>query len=262
MKRLFSLLLTLALTFVLVGCGTKTTAKPAEKTTEKPTQATTTEAQTKVYSYEEYIALKDGTQNVTIESYIQAKTSVWEKINLYLVDNNGGAYYVYDLPIDQTKYDEFAIGKKIRVTGTKTSWSGEVELIDATYEFLEGTYIAEAQDLTQKFSDVNELLKKQNVFAKFEGLTVTASKDAEGNDVAWLYKWNGSGEEGDDLYFNVTLGETTYSFLVESYLCDKDSDVYKAVKALTVGAKVNIEGFLYWYNNPQMHVTKVTVIPA
>jgi hypothetical protein len=93
-----------------------------------------------------------------------------------------------------------------------------------------------------------------------EGTAVV--KDAEGNDVAWLYKWNGSGEEGDDLYFNVTLGETTYSFLVESYLCDKDSDVYKAVKALTVGAKVNVEGFLYWYNAPQMHVTKVTVIPA
>ena len=36
-----------------------------------------------------------------------------------------------------------------------------------------------------------------------------------------------------------------------------DSDVYKAVEALKVGDKIDIEGFLYWYDNAQTHVTAV-----
>ena len=32
------------------------------------------------------------------------------------------------------------------------------------------------------------------------------------NDVAFLYKWDGSGQEGDDLYFNVSLDGANFSF--------------------------------------------------
>jgi hypothetical protein len=46
---------------------------------------------------------------------------------------------------------------------------------------------------------------------------------------------------------------------VESYLCDKDSDVYKAVEELQVGDVVDLEGFLYWYEGPNPHITSVTV---
>ncbi len=85
------------------------------------------------------------------------------------------------------------------------------------------------------------------------------SKDAEGNDVAFLYKYNGSGEDGDDLYFNVSYNGKTYQFLVESDLCNKDSEVYKAVKSLKIGDVIDLEGFLYWYNGVNPHITKVTV---
>ena len=103
----------------------------------------------------------------------------------------------------------------------------------------------------------DDLIKSQNMFVAFKGMTVEASKDADGNDVPFLYKWNGSGQDGDDLYFNVSVNGKTYTFTVESYLCDKSTDVYAAVKALKVGDKIDMEGFLYWYEGVNPHITSV-----
>ena len=129
-------------------------------------------------------------------------------------------------------YEKLVPGVKIRVTGYKSEWSGEVELMDATFEFVEGAdeYIAPAVDVTDLLG-TDELIDHQNQHVTFTDLTVEAAgQDADGNDVAYLYNYDGSGSEGDDLYFNVSSNGETYTFLVESYLCDKDSDVYKAVK--------------------------------
>ena len=72
---------------------------------------------------------------------------------------------------------------------------------------------------------------------------------------------DGSGKAGDncDLYFNVSDGTGTYTFTVESYLCDQDTDVYNTVTNLKVGDKIDVSGFLYWYNGLQPHVNSVTV---
>ena len=102
----------------------------------------------------------------------------------------------------------------------------------------------------------DELIDYQNQFVSFKGMTVEAAND-DGD--AFLYKWDGSGTEGDDLYFNVSLDGNTYTFTVESYLCDKDSDVYKAVQNLKVGDVVDMEGFLYWYEGVNPHITSVSV---
>lgn len=105
----------------------------------------------------------------------------------------------------------------------------------------------------------DELIDHQNELVSFKGMTVEAAgQDADGNDVAYLYNYDGSGSEGDDLYFNVSLNGETYTFTVESYLCDKDSDVYKAVEALNIGDKIDMEGFLYWYEGVNPHITSVT----
>ena len=90
-------------------------------------------------------------------------------------------------------------------------------------------------------------------------MTVSASKDADGKDVAYLYNYDGSGTQGDDLYFNVDLDGNTYTFTVESYLCGKDTDVYKAVENLKVGDTIDCDGYLYWYNGVNPHITNVTV---
>ena len=86
-----------------------------------------------------------------------------------------------------------------------------------------------------------------------------AGKDADGKDVAFLYNWDGSGSDGDDLYFNVSYNGETYTFTVESYLCDNSTDVYKTVTSLEIGQTVDMEGFLYWYEGANPHITSVTV---
>ena len=93
-----------------------------------------------------------------------------------------------------------------------------------------------------------------NKFVSFKGMTVEAYND-KGD--AFNYKWDGSGKQGDDLYFKVSVGGKTYTFTVESYLCGKDTDVYKAVEALKVGDKIDMEGFLYWYEGANPHITSV-----
>ena len=105
----------------------------------------------------------------------------------------------------------------------------------------------------------DELIDHQNELVSFKGMTVEAAgQDADGNDVPFLYNYDGSGSEGDDLYFNVSYNGETYTFTVESYLCDKDTDVYKAVEALQIGDKIDMEGFLYWYEGVNPHITSVT----
>ena len=116
-------------------------------------------------------------------------------------------------------YEKLVPGVKIRVTGYKSEWSGEVELMDATFEFVEGAdeYIAPAVDVTDLLG-TDELIDHQNQHVTFTDLTVEAAgQDADGNDVPYLYNWDGSGSEGDDLYFNVSSNGETYTFLVESF---------------------------------------------
>ena len=168
------------------------------------------------------------------------------------------APFMYNMACTEAEFALLVPGTKIKVTGYKAEWAGEVEIIDATFEIIAGaTYVAEALDVTALL-DTDELIKRQNMFVSFKGMTLEASKDADGNDVAFLYKWDGSGQDGDDLYFKVSIDGKTYSFTVESYLCDKNSEVYQAVKALKIGDKIDLEGFLYWYEGVNPHITSVT----
>ena len=132
--------------------------------------------------------------------------------------------------------------------------------MDATFEIEEGNYVAEPVDVTT-YLGLDELVDFQNQYVTFKGMTVEAAgQDDAGNDVAFLYNWDGSGQEGDDLYFNVSLDGATYTFTVESYLCDSESEVYKAVKELKIGDKVDMEGFLYWYEGVNPHITSVKAV--
>ena len=91
----------------------------------------------------------------------------------------------------------------------------------------------------------------------FRGMTVEPSRDADGKDAVFLYQWNGSGSEGDDLYFNASVNGRICTFTVESSLCGKDSAVYKAVQGLKLGDRIDLEGFLYWYDGMNPHITAV-----
>ncbi|MGN1148222.1 MAG: hypothetical protein ACI4TB_07350 [Lachnospiraceae bacterium] len=247
MKKFTALLLTFALVFACAGCGSKGDSNDAADTKSEG-----------VMTYAEYIAADLETE-VVIEAYVQAKQSWWDnKATVYTQDKDG-AYFLYNMACSEEDYAKLVPGTKIKVTGYKSEWSGEVEIIDATFEIEEGSYIAEAEDVTALLG-TDELIDHQNEFVAFKGMTVEAAgQDADGNDVAFLYSWDGSGQDGDDLYFNVSYNGATYTFTVESYLCDNTTDVYNAVKGLNVGDTVDMEGFLYWYEGVNPHITSVTV---
>lgn len=247
MKKLFAVLMALALTLsftaVLAGCGS---GDDADKKSEG------------VMTYAEYIAAELDTE-VTVETYVQAKQSWWEdKATLYTQDKDG-AYFIYNAACSEADYAKLTPGTKIKVTGYKGEWAGEVEIMDATFVIEDGNFVASALDVTSLLG-TDELIKHQNEFVSFKGMTVESIKDADGNEFSFLYNWDGSGEDGSDLYFNVSLNGATYTFTVESYLCDNTTEVYNTVRGLAVGDKVDMEGFLYWYEGVNPHITSVTVV--
>ncbi len=253
MKKFLAILLTLVLAFAIVACNDVEEIKDNETDVETP--VTTPDPVEPVFdpaakgegvmTYAEYAAAELETQ-VVIEAYVQDNQSWWDnKITVYTQDPDG-AYFLYEMPCSEEDAAKLTKGTKIKVTGYKAEWSGEVEIIDSTFEILDGTWVAEAEDLTSLLG-TDELINKQNVLAKFTGLTVANIS----------YK---DDEYDKDIYVDFTLGENTYSFCVENYHNGPDTDVYKAVQALQIGDVVDVEGFLYWYNGPNVHITAVSTV--
>lgn len=242
MKKTIALTLTLALVLSLTACG-----KGGNGGDDKKSEG--------VMTYAEYMAAALDSE-VVIETYVQAKQSWWEdKATLYTQDKDG-AYFIYNAVCSEADYEKLTPGTKIKVTGYKTEWSGEVEVAEgATIEIEDGNYVAPVTDVTDLLGK-DELIDHQNQFVSFKGMTVEAADDS---GAAFLYNWDGSGEDGNDLYFNVSKDGQTYTFTVESYLCDNSTEVYQAVKNLNVGDTVDMEGYLYWYEGVNPHITSVTV---
>ncbi len=208
-----------------------------------------------VMTHEEYAAAELDAE-VTVETYVQAKQAWWENKATIYTQAEDGAYFIYQLPCSEEDYAKLVPGTKIQVTGYKAAWSGEVEITDASFQILDGSFIAQPLDVTDLL-DSEELINHQNEFVSFKGMTVEASNE-EG--AAFLYNWDGSGthEGNSDLYFKVSKDGKTYSFTVESYLCDNTTDVYAAVENLKVGDVIDMEGFLYWYEGANPHITSVS----
>ena len=127
-------------------------------------------------TYAEYDAAELDT-GVTVETYVQGKQSWWDnKATLYTQDGDGG-YFIFEMPMSEEEYKKLTDGTKIKVKGFKSEWSGEIEIVDATYEIEEGNYIAEAKDVTDKLG-TDDLIKFQNQKVAFKGVTVEKADDS------------------------------------------------------------------------------------
>ena len=231
----------------------KETVEEAKETVEeKAEEVVEAAAELAVIDHAAYAAADLDTE-VLIETTVQATQSWWDdKITVY-AQSEDGAYFIYNMKCSQEDAAKLVPGTKIKVKGFKAEWSGEVEITDATFEFIDGEgYKAEAADVTDLLGK-DELIAHQNELVAFKGMTVEAYDE---NGAAFAYK--NAENKTDDLYFKVSKDGVTYDFCVEFYLCGQDTEVYKAVEGLKVGDVVDLEGFLYWYNGANPHITKVT----
>ncbi|MGX8703949.1 MAG: hypothetical protein ACSW8H_05820 [bacterium] len=254
MKKVLATVLAFTCAFALMGCGGNA---GSSTTTSTASSAQTTDDGKKsegVMTYAEYAAAELDSA-VTVETYVQAKQSWWDNKGTFYTQDKDGGYFIYEMPCTEDEYAKLTEGTKIKVKGYKSEWSGEVEIVDATFEIEDGKYIASPVDVTDKLG-TDDLVKFQNQKVSFKGMTVEKAND-EG--AAFLYKWDGSGSQGDDVYFNVSKDGKTYSFTIRAYLTGKDTEVYKAAEALKVGQTLDLEGFLYWYEGPNPHITSITV---
>ncbi len=246
---------------MLAACGGSSSGGNNSSSTSTATSGDGTDAKGEgVMTYDQYMAAAVD-DPVVIECFVQGKQSWWDnKATIYAADADGG-YFIYNAECDEDTYAKLVDGQKIKVTGFKADFSGEIEVAEgATLELEDGNYIAQPVDVTSLLGS-DDLVNYQNQKVSFTGLTIEPSMDAHNNEVAFLYNYDGSGAPGDnaDLYFNVSHGKNTYTFTVESYLCDEKSDVYKTVTGLKIGDTVDLEGFLYWYEGANPHITSVTV---
>ena len=228
MKKVLALVCALSLVFSLAACGGSADKKSAG-----------------VMTYAEYDAAALDSE-VVVEAYVQAHQSWWDnKITVYAADKDGG-YFFYNMNCSEADAAKLTPGTKIKVTGYKSEWAGEVEVAEgATFEIEDGNYIAPAKDVTASLGK-DELKNYQNQLVSFKDMTVSAVS----------YK---NGEPGDDIYVNFTKDGQEYAFCLEYYLNGSDADFYNMVGSLTEGQVCDVEGYLYWYEGPNPHITKVTV---
>lgn len=252
MKKIIAMLLALSLVLAFAGCASE---KPAETTTAPETTAPEAteavpdtsetgpaEAEGTVMTHAEYVAA-DLESAVCVETYVQDTQSWWNNQITVYAQSEDGAYFIYNMECSEENAAKLVPGAKIRVTGYKSEWSGEVEIVDGTFELLEGSYTAEPVDVTDLLG-TDAMLEHQNEKASFTGLTVEAI--AYKND-----------EPGDDIYLTLSKDGVSYNFCVEVYLTGTDSDVYTTVGTLNVGDTVDVECFLYWYEGMNPHITSI-----
>ena len=258
MKKIISILLAAMLVFAFAACGEteETTAADTTEEVVETTVADTTEAvettaddaveDVAVMSYAEYAAAELDSA-VAVEVYVQATQSWWDNtITVYAQDADGG-YFIYNMACSEEDAAKLVPGTRILVNGYKAEWAGEVEIVDATFEFVTDgeSFVAEAMDATALLG-TDDLIANQNKLVAFKGMTVEAVE----------FK---NGEAGDDIYVTLSKDGNSYSFCVEVYLTGTDTEVYTTVSALNAGDVVDVEGFLYWYEGMNPHITAITV---
>ena len=265
MKKTLTVVLAMGLALAFVGCGSKEAATVTETATEtaaaveevatQATEAASTVEETVaevaeevkadgVMSYADYVAAELDSE-VVVETYVQAKQSWWDNKGTFYTQDEDGAYFIYEMACSEEDYNKLVPGTKIKVTGVKSEWSGEVEIVDATFEIEDGNFVAQPKDVTDLLGK-DELIDSQNQLVSFKDMTVEA--------VAFKNE-----QPGDDIYVTLSKDGANYEFCLEYYLNGSDEEFYNLVSGLEAGQTVDVEGFLYWYEGANPHITKVTV---
>lgn len=168
-------------------------------------------------SWAEYKAAADDSTLVVkgVVTGIMSKTKGNSSNCLYLQDGDGG-YYVYAMAADPIE-SGIEVGMTVRVTGAKDTYSGTLEIANATVEILdEGKTAYDPVDWTSKYDAATTLkdealTKEQALLVTIKGVEVTSQDTSSG-----YYKFKKNGLES---YVRIS-----------SSVCPIDKDAQTALK--------------------------------
>ena len=168
-------------------------------------------------SWAEYKAAADDSTLVVkgVVTGIMSKTKGNSSNCLYLQDSDGG-YYVYAMAADPIE-SGIEVGMTVRVTGAKDTYSGTLEIANATVEILdEGKTAYAPVDWTSKYDAATTLkdealTKEQALLVTIKGVEVTSQDTSSG-----YYKFKKNGLES---YVRIS-----------SSVCPIDKDAQTALK--------------------------------
>ncbi|MBR2578221.1 MAG: hypothetical protein IKE38_04735 [Erysipelotrichaceae bacterium] len=237
MKKLLIVLFALLLVLSLGGCKKKGTD---DNTDNKGTV-------TAANNYADFVAAGNDDELEILMS-VQNHQSWWDnKLTIYAQDDDGG-YFLYEAKVDEETAKKLEPGTLIKVKGYKGEWASEVELLDATVEIVEGAgKVYDAKDISDIADDDLKMKEYINQKIAIKGLLVVEvnKKDSDSDP---------------DLYITVLAKDNLlYDLCVENYLNGPETIVYQTAAKLQPGDTIDIEGFMYWYEGPNPHVTAVTV---
>ncbi|MBO5711914.1 MAG: hypothetical protein J6R47_03660 [Acholeplasmatales bacterium] len=219
--------------------------------------------------YETFMSTEDG-EEVEVYGFIISRTTFWNGTNINLAGSQAGeGYYVYEYGCTQEKYYQLPVDLEnpgyVRVTGTKASYAGMQEIVDATVEVVETDKVYSPLKL-EDFAAINEKVMSSVFYGDFEVVqfTTTDSNVTVAENGAYGYKGD---NPTDDLYFDVKdANGNILKCCIETYLdydsiggVDYKTNLYNTILGLQIGDKVSLQGFMYWWNGANPHIIQVSV---
>ena len=234
MKKVITMLLLLALaSSSMYACGDKKfdLGQNADETVAPVAE----EVPVEIKSYADFEAA-ENLSLVKLETYVQGKQlHSGNKCGIYVENEAGEAYYLFQAGCSKETYDALVPGTKISAVGRKSAeWGDIIEIVDAKIEILEGHYEAPVKDITDLLGDEEALKEYRNKKVTFTYLDVSAVKTAQG-------------DSKEDVHLVLTNGEKNMTFYVDHNMAEPNSLVFQNASALVATVdKVDVTCFLEW----------------
>lgn len=197
-------------------------------------------------SVAEIQAAKDGTV-VSMTGIVVGRSILDPQFNnftAYIQHETEGGLYIYRAPGDD--YNTFAIGNKVKVTGTKGSYSGLVQIAASTQETWQVELIASNQPLPE-YKDVTSAISSAEDNTKVSTLLQSTRVQLTGFRVTSV----GTYTPGSSFNVNGLVGNVETMIRVKQDI-EASAALASTFQGFTAGDVLTVKGVADWYNEFQL----------
>lgn len=138
-------------------------------------------------THAQYLAAKKDAM-INVEGYIVGRYPLFNgTTQVFLQTANGEGYYVYKLPVEESKFEsDMAIGNQIIVSGKKDIYSGTAEIVSPSYQLSSKADVTvEPYDITTLFDSASSisdatLVNLQGSLVTIKDVVLTTMNDSNG----------------------------------------------------------------------------------